>query len=94
MKIGALVVSTQQDDWEEVAALASPNVCVSFGVHPWFANERVFVGRVGERLRNFLSAHPLAGVGELDLIKCTHSVLGISRVRAGISFMHLTSSFE
>ena len=68
-EMSALVVSTQQDDWEEVAALASPNVCVSFGVHPWFANERVFVGRVGERLRNFLSAHPLAGVGEIGLDK-------------------------
>src|SRR5262249_32903988 len=61
------VNGTREDDWPEVAALAKRLnwVLPSFGLHPWYVNER----NDGwlEKLIHFLNAHPGAGIGEIGL---------------------------
>ncbi len=63
----AVVNGTREDDWADVASLAAatPWVLPSFGLHPWYVNERTPVWR--ENLTRFLDAHPGAGVGEIGL---------------------------
>jgi TatD DNase family protein len=68
LPIGRAVVNgTSESDWHAVAALAArhPWVIPSFGLHPW---------KVGAEthhwvsvLKDFLTAHPTAGVGEIGL---------------------------
>lgn len=64
---GAVVNGTREDDWAQVAALAATTgwAVPSFGLHPWYANERTPAWR--ENLLRFLDAHPTAGVGEIGL---------------------------
>jgi len=64
---GAVVNGTREDDWAGVTALAAttPWVIPSFGLHPWYVNERTPAWR--ENLHRFLDAHPGAGVGEIGL---------------------------
>ena len=63
----AVVNGTREADWPEVAALAAqtPGVLPSFGLHPWYVNERDPAWR--ETLLRFLDSHPSAGVGEIGL---------------------------
>ena len=63
----AVVNGTCETDWPEVAALAAqvPWVLPSFGLHPWYVNERSDAWR--ETLVQFLAAHPGAGIGEIGL---------------------------
>jgi TatD DNase family protein len=64
---GAVVNGTREDDWESVASLAAatPWVMPSFGLHPWYVNERTSAWR--ENFLRFLDAHPGAGIGEIGL---------------------------
>jgi TatD DNase family protein len=67
---GAVVNGTREDDWADVAALAAlaaakPWVQPSFGLHPWYVNERSPAWK--ERLTAMLDAHPGAAVGEIGL---------------------------
>lgn len=63
----AVVNGTAENDWADVGALAAAHrfVFPSYGLHPWN------VGNAGpawrEQLRQFLAAHPHAGVGEIGL---------------------------
>jgi TatD DNase family protein len=63
----AVVNGTREDDWAEVASLATaiPWVMPSFGLHPWYVNDRTPGWR--ENLLRFLDARPAAGVGEIGL---------------------------
>ena len=63
----AVVNGTREDDWPEVASLAAstPWVLPSFGLHPWYVNDRTPAWH--ENLLRFLDAHPGAGVGEIGL---------------------------
>ncbi len=63
----AVVNGTRESDWPEVAALASetPWVLPSFGLHPWYVNDRSTTWL--ENLSRFLDVHPGAGVGEIGL---------------------------
>ena len=63
----AVVNGTREDDWPAVAALAAEVswVLPSFGLHPWYVNERCDAWR--EKLLHFLDAHPGAGIGEIGL---------------------------
>lgn len=64
---GAVVNGTREDDWPEVAAIATttPWVLPSFGLHPWHVNGRSAAWR--DTLRKMLDAHPGAGIGEIGL---------------------------
>ncbi|MEO6787940.1 MAG: TatD family hydrolase [Chthoniobacteraceae bacterium] len=63
----AVVNGTREADWPGVAALATqtPWVLPSFGLHPWYVNERSPAW--SEALLKFLDEHPGAGVGEIGL---------------------------
>jgi TatD DNase family protein len=63
----AVVNGTREDDWAQVAALASefPWVVPSFGLHPWYVANRTPQWR--ERLRGMVDAHPECGIGEIGL---------------------------
>lgn len=58
---------TREDDWPAVAALAAREdwVLPSFGLHPWYVNERSPLWK--EKLLAQLDAHPGCGVGEIGL---------------------------
>lgn len=62
-----VVNGTCEDDWPLVAELAAnqPNVISSFGLHPWFVNDRSTDWR--SKLDQQLLAHPGAPVGEIGL---------------------------
>ncbi|HEV7405404.1 MAG TPA: TatD family hydrolase, partial [Chthoniobacteraceae bacterium] len=63
----AVVNGTQEDDWDEVAALAKERAWVrpAFGLHPWYVNGRS--PRWRERLAELLVEFPHASLGEIGL---------------------------
>ncbi len=63
----AVVNGTCEDDWDEVAQLASQHewIVPSFGLHPWFVEKSSPAWR--EKLLAKLDAHPAAGIGEIGL---------------------------
>ena len=64
---GAVVNGTTEADWDAVAVLAEahPWVYPSFGLHPWYLDQRTPHWR--ERLETLLARFPHAGVGEIGL---------------------------
>ncbi len=61
-----VVNATCEDDWAEVLAVTtSPGRHAALGIHPWFAH----TATVGwdERLRELLTQHPAASIGECGL---------------------------
>ena len=63
----AVVNGSSEEDWETVAVLARrhPWILPSFGLHPWYAQERTPAWQ--ERLLGYLREFPRAGVGEIGL---------------------------
>jgi TatD DNase family protein len=56
----------RENDWRSVLDLSEKKgVLVSFGLHPWYAGERT--PRWLERLGEFLTSSPQAGIGEIGL---------------------------
>ena len=64
---GAVVNGTREDDWAQVAALASdlPWARPSFGLHPWYVSGRS--PQWHEALLRFIVSHPGCGIGEIGL---------------------------
>src|SRR3569833_29628 len=64
---GAVVNGTCENDWAEVAALASqlPWARPSFGLHPWMVGNRS--ANWFEQLRGWVDRTPNAAVGEIGL---------------------------
>ncbi len=62
-----MVNATREADWARVAALgvSEPGVRCSFGLHPWWQEERC--PHWQESLRDILIRHPEAAIGEVGL---------------------------
>ena len=59
--------ATSPEDWEETLSAADERITPYIGVHPWF-----LTGMTGEKLsalKELITAHPGAGVGEIGLDK-------------------------